>query len=60
MNQRQCSPANEPERNAAQRTPRPAEGQADFEEAGLPLALGWDTINIRHLQEMVVQRFHLG
>ena len=52
--------ADEPERDAGQRTSRSAEGQADLEEAGLPLALGWDPINIRHLQEIVAQPFHLG
>ena len=36
-----------------------SEGQADFEESGLPLALGSDTTNIRYLQELAVQHFRL-
>ena len=59
MNQLQCCPAGEPEWNAGQRTPHSAEVQADFEESELPLALGWETINIGYLQEMAVQRFRL-
>ena len=56
MNQRQCCPADEPERDAGQRAVFLEEGQADFRRPSFRRPWGSATLNIQRLEEMAAQR----
>ena len=59
LNELRYRPAGEPQRDAGQRTPHTAEGRAAVEVLELPLPVSSAAFNIRRLEKLVVQRFHL-